>query len=69
LDRAKTRLETAIDRSRQMIEEFRPSILDNFGLFAALKWQLQRSIAGSNAMYTETHPATEPIFTPEPSTV
>jgi hypothetical protein len=48
-----------------MIEELRPSVLDNFGLFAALKWQLQRSTDGSNTIYTEfVHQAQGKPFEP-----
>lgn len=68
LERAKTTLELAIVRSRQMIEELRPSILDNFGLFAALKWQLQRATYGSNTVYTESYPTPEPPLRSEIST-
>ena len=45
-----------------MVEELRPSILDNFGLFAALKWQLKQASEGSGARLTESFPATEPLF-------
>jgi signal transduction histidine kinase len=48
-DRGKQSLESAIDLSRRMIEELRPSILDNFGLFAALKWQLKKASDESGA--------------------
>ena len=41
-ERIRSTLESAIDLSREMIEGLRPSILDNFGLFAALRWQLKR---------------------------
>jgi signal transduction histidine kinase len=36
--RIKKTLETEIDLKRQLTEKLRPSILDNFGLFAALRW-------------------------------
>jgi signal transduction histidine kinase len=64
LDRGRETLESAIDMSRRMVEELRPSILDNFGLFAALKWQLKQASEGSNAKLTENYPATEPNFQP-----
>src|SRR5579862_6079503 len=43
LDRAKRTLEQAIDLNRRVIEDLRPSILDDFGLFAALRWQLKET--------------------------
>jgi signal transduction histidine kinase len=68
LDRGKKTLESAIDLSRRMVEELRPSILDNFGLFAALKWQLKKASAGSSVRLTENYPASEPAFQPAAST-
>jgi signal transduction histidine kinase len=34
-------LTAAIDLKRELIENLRPTLLDNFGLFAALKWYLE----------------------------
>src|ERR1700723_1631118 len=62
LDRVKRTLEQAIDLKRRVIEELRPSILDNFGLFAALRWQLRRTWANSGVVATETYPDAEPQF-------
>jgi len=60
LDRAKTTLKTAIDLSRRMVEELRPSMLDNFGLFAALQWELQKVCDKSQAVCTQAYPDTDP---------
>jgi signal transduction histidine kinase len=68
LDRGKKTLESAIDLSRRMVEELRPSILDNIGLFAALKWQLKKASEGSSVQLTESYPASEPAFQPGAST-
>src|SRR6185312_8150512 len=38
LARAHAALDVAIDLNRRMIEELRPTLLDNFGLIAALGW-------------------------------
>ncbi len=38
LARAHAALDVAIDLNRRTIEELRPTLLDNFGLVAALKW-------------------------------
>jgi signal transduction histidine kinase len=39
--RARQTLSTAIDLKRRLIEELRPTLLDNVGLFAALRWHVQ----------------------------
>src|ERR1700723_2762298 len=62
LDRVKRTLEQAIDLKRRVIEELRPSILDNFGLFAALRWQLKKTWGNSDVVSTENYPDVEPRF-------
>jgi signal transduction histidine kinase len=62
LDRVKRTLQQAIDLKRRVIEELRPSILDNLGLFAALHWQLKRTWGNSAVVSTETYPDFEPQF-------
>ena len=57
-----TTLQEAIDLQRRVIEELRPSILDNFGLFAALRWQLKRTWGNSGVISTESYPDVEPQF-------
>lgn len=64
LERGTQTLRSAIDLSRRMVEELRPTILDNIGLFAALKWQLKQASEGSGARLTESFPPTEPSFQP-----
>jgi signal transduction histidine kinase len=41
LTRARQTLAAAIDLKRKLIEELRPTLLDNVGLFAALRWHVQ----------------------------
>jgi signal transduction histidine kinase len=41
LQRAQQTLAQAIDRKRQLIEELRPTLLLNVGLYAALRWQMK----------------------------
>jgi len=41
LTRARQTLAAAIDLKRSLIEELRPTLLDNVGLFAALRWHVQ----------------------------
>jgi signal transduction histidine kinase len=43
LVRARQTLAAAIDLKRKLIEELRPTLLDNVGLFAALRWHVQAS--------------------------
>jgi signal transduction histidine kinase len=62
VDRVKRTLEQAITLKRRVIEELRPSILDNFGLFAALRWQLKKTWGHSDVISTETFPDVEPQF-------
>jgi signal transduction histidine kinase len=62
LDRVKRTLQQAIDLKRRVIEELRPSTLDDFGLFAALRWQLKKTWGNSAVASSETYPAIEPVF-------
>jgi signal transduction histidine kinase len=62
VDRVKRTLEQAIDLERRVIEELRPSILDNFGLFAALRWQIEKTWSNSAVVSTESYPTVEPQF-------
>jgi hypothetical protein len=41
LARAQQTLSQAISRTRRMVEELRPSLLENVGLFAALRWHVK----------------------------
>jgi signal transduction histidine kinase len=62
IDRVKRTLEQAIDLKRRVIEDLRPSILENFGLFAALRWQLKKTWGDSGVISSETYPVVEPVF-------
>ena len=62
LDRVKRTLEQAIDLRRRVIEELRPSTLDDFGLFAALRWQLKKTWGDSAVISSEAYPDVEPVF-------
>jgi signal transduction histidine kinase len=62
VDRVKRTLEQAIDLRRRVTEELRPSILDNFGLFAALRWQIKKTWGDSDVVSTENYPDVEPRF-------
>jgi signal transduction histidine kinase len=60
LRRVRQSLGAAIDLKRRLIEELRPTLLDNFGLFAALSWQLKHRFAGTELSISEQFPAAEP---------
>jgi signal transduction histidine kinase len=62
IEQVKRTLQQAIDLKRRVIEDLRPSILDNFGLFAALRWQLKKSWGNSDVLSTQTYPDVEPAF-------
>jgi signal transduction histidine kinase len=60
-------LESAIDLKRRITEKLRPSILDNFGLFAALRWHLKEHCGHTDAAWTQEYPDTEPPLGPDAS--
>ena len=62
VDRVKRTLEQAVDLNRGVIEKLRPSILDDLGLFAALRWQIKKTWANSAVVSSETYPDVEPVF-------
>jgi signal transduction histidine kinase len=62
VDRVKRTLEQAIELKRRVTEELRPSILDNFGLFAALRWQFKKTWSNAEVVSTQTYPNVEPQF-------
>lgn len=42
LQRARQSLRAAVDMKRNLIERLRPTLLENIGLFAALKWHIEK---------------------------
>jgi signal transduction histidine kinase len=65
LQRARQSLRAAIDLKRKLIEEMRPTLLDNVGLFAALKWHFARLCDFSNVASVATFASPEPVVKPE----
>jgi signal transduction histidine kinase len=57
-------LSAGVDLKRRVVEELRPTLLDNMGLFAALRWQFKETCRRSGLECTETMPETEPKFDP-----
>jgi signal transduction histidine kinase len=59
LKRIKHSLRAAIDLERQIVEELRPTLLDQVGLFAALKWQVNARCAKAKITSSDHLPAME----------
>jgi signal transduction histidine kinase len=58
--RAQRALQSAIDLSRRMTEQLRPTLLDNVGLFAAMRWRLRDACEKSAVHCIEELPSVEP---------
>ncbi|GAC1672519.1 MAG: hypothetical protein NVS9B2_20330 [Steroidobacteraceae bacterium] len=58
-------LSAGVDLKRRVVEELRPTLLDNMGLFAALRWQFKESCRRAGLECTETLPDSEPRFDPD----
>ena len=55
-------LSAGVDLKRRVVEELRPTLLDNMGLFAALRWQFRESCRRGGLQFTEAIPEEEPVF-------
>jgi signal transduction histidine kinase len=55
-DRAVRSLEQAIDCKRRIIENLRPTLLDNLGLVAALRWLIDESCREAGLQYEQILP-------------
>jgi signal transduction histidine kinase len=64
LRRIGSSLAAAIDMKRNMIEQLRPTLLDNFGLFEALRWYFKHACHGIEVICSETYPAAEVSLPP-----
>ena len=65
LNRVQLNLAAGVDLKRRIIEELRPTLLDNVGLFAALRWQLKETCGSAGLKCIESYPDEEPRFTAE----
>ncbi len=65
LQRVQHSLAAGVDLKRRIIEELRPTLLDNVGLFAALRWQLKETCRNGGLLCTESYPDEEPKFSSE----
>ncbi len=68
LSRAFKSLIAAVDVNRRLSENLRPSLLDNFGLFAALRWHIRHGCAHSFAVCSEHYPEEEMKLNPAATT-
>ena len=60
-------LSAGVDLKRRVVEELRPTLLDNMGLFAAIRWQFKETCRRAGLKCTETIPHEEPTFNPDAS--
>ena len=60
-------LNAGIDLKRRVVEDLRPTLLDNMGLFAALRWQLRETCRRKGLRSSESIPEVELRFSPEAS--
>jgi signal transduction histidine kinase len=67
LHRVQQNLSAGVDLKRRIIEELRPTLLDNVGLFAALRWQMKETCGNAGLKCTESFPEDEPRFKSEAS--
>jgi signal transduction histidine kinase len=58
-------LSAGVDLKRRVVEELRPTLLDNMGLFAALRWQFKETCRRAGLRCTETIPDSELKFNPD----
>jgi signal transduction histidine kinase len=59
LARAQSSMVAAIDLERELSEDLRPSLLDNIGLFAALRWYVRHGCPHSSVVCSEHFPGEE----------
>lgn len=55
-------LDAGVNLKRRVVEQLRPTLLDNMGLYAALRWQIQETCGRAGLKCSETYPDPEPRF-------
>ncbi len=60
LARVNDGLRGAVDLTRKIVEDLRPTLLDSVGLFAALSWHFKQACRLAAISYTESFPASAP---------
>ncbi|HTT42041.1 MAG TPA: CHASE3 domain-containing protein [Steroidobacteraceae bacterium] len=58
-------LQAGVELKRRVVESLRPTLLDNLGLFAALRWQVADTCGRGGLRYVEHYPAKELTLVPE----
>ena len=58
-------LSAGVDLKRRVVEELRPTLLDNMGLFTALRWQFKETCRRTGLRCSETIPESELKFSPD----
>ncbi len=61
--RVQDALQAGFDIKRRVIESLRPTLLDNLGLLAALRWQVSESCERAGLKYLERYPEELPALT------
>lgn len=62
LMRARQSLTNAVDLERRMIDALRPTLLDDVGLFAALRWHVRAACEHAGIQFSIDLPKQEPAF-------
>jgi signal transduction histidine kinase len=65
LAKAQGLMRALIDMQRELIENLRPSLLDNVGLYSTLRWHMKASCRTAGVAYTECFPNSERIMNSE----
>jgi signal transduction histidine kinase len=65
LNRVQQNLSAGIDLKRRVIEQLRPTLLDNVGFIAALRWQFKETCGRAGLHCNEYFPEEEPKLTPD----
>jgi signal transduction histidine kinase len=55
-------LDDGVDFKRRIVENLRPTLLDNMGLLPALRWITQETCTRAGLRYSEIYPETEPLL-------
>jgi signal transduction histidine kinase len=63
MTRARQALASAIALTRRLTEQLRPTLLDNVGLFTALRWQLKNACERTHIKCSDDLPTDEPRLT------
>jgi signal transduction histidine kinase len=58
-------LRHGVEVKRRIVEDLRPTLLDNIGLYSALRWQMSKTCEPAKLAYTEHYPEEELPLIPE----